>query len=533
MTRPLLIAIGLACALVTAAGIMHYHHIQSIRLPIMTQERTEGRGFPGLEQQKTAYLPNDYGFLLNYLGQTEPEFYLYNRPAWTITVTGDFRQFIAGLKQFPDGAKVDRIHKCQVSFEYGMPAYEIEWLNETIASKGFRMTDEEDGNWMIEGCEFQETLLKDIGRPAKKTPEPAKENITPEQIIELADKLYNGSPDDVYCAVKALRELKNREAIKQVIGFLSHPESETRNAAADILGFWQAEKAIPPLIRLLSDPDAEVRHSSVYALILLKATEAIPEITGLLSDSDARVRSKAVDALDELYAYEATPEIIKLLSDPDENVCLSAIRVLDAFKTEEAIPNIKRLLSDPKVKIRTAAEETLKDIGVPEEEIQKAKEQIDAPATYHEETNETYLNKYFQISIESNKEVYKENEPINLTITLKNVSKYQYTYLIPDVADDTTRFWTIESNNGKFERIKPYAQGTLKKENYTMLNAGKIASYTIDIKTIWKLTPGTYKIKASYQGQNRYQNPNGSITEMKGAWWGKTASNTITIELQK
>jgi HEAT repeat protein len=368
MNRITLITLGLTCAVIAAAGIMRYHQIQSIKLPIMILSRTEGRGFPGLEQQKTAYLPNDYGFLINYLGQTEPEFYLYNRPAWTITVTGDFRQFIAGLKQFPDHAKVDWIRCCTVSFEYGMPYYEREWLDETIASKGFRMTDLEDGNETIDSCEFQNILLKDTGQPAKKTPEPAEENITPEQIIELADKLYNGDPDEVYVTVKILRELKSREAIKQAIGFLSHPESETRGAAADILGYWQAEKAIPPLIRLLSDPDAEVRNSSVYALRLLKAKEAIPEITGLLFDSDAQVRSTAVDALDELYAArENAPAIIKLLSDPDEEVRLSAIRALD--KLEDAIPDIKRLLSDPEGKVREAAEEFLRDFGVPAEEI--------------------------------------------------------------------------------------------------------------------------------------------------------------------
>ncbi|MBI5777944.1 MAG: HEAT repeat domain-containing protein [Planctomycetes bacterium] len=370
MNRTILVLIGIFCALVSAAGIMQHNQIQSIKLPIMILSRTEGRGFPGLEQQKTVYLPNDYGFLLNYLGQTEPEFYLYNRPSWTITVTGDFRQFIAGLKQFPDGAKVDQIHKCQVSFEYGMPGYEGEWLDEIIKEKKFRMTDYEDNNFMIECCEFQETLFMTTGRPAEGIPEPATEKVTSEQVIELADKLYNGSPDEVYVTVKALRELKSREAIKQVIGFLSHPASETRGAAADILGFWQAEKAIPPLIRLLSDPDAEVRNSSVYALKLLRAREAIPAITGLLSDSDAQVRCTAVDTLDELYATrENAPAIIKLLADPDEEVRFSAIWALN--KSEEAIPDIKRLLSDPKDKVRKAAEEVLRDFGVIEAEIEE------------------------------------------------------------------------------------------------------------------------------------------------------------------
>ena len=157
--------------------------------------------------------------------------------------------------------------------------------------------------------------------------------------------------------------------------------------------------------------------------------------------------------------------------------------------------------------------------------------------TYHvrisSSEEEIYINKQFQISIKSDKKVYKESERINLTVTLKNVSECNYIYLIPDVADDIERFWEIESDNGKIERIKPYAQGTIKESDYTMLYSGNTVNYVIDIKTIWKFIPGFYKIKASYQGQNWYQNPDGSISEMDGVWWGRINSNTITVEIKK
>ena len=136
-----------------------------------------------------------------------------------------------------------------------------------------------------------------------------------------------------------------------------------------------------------------------------------------------------------------------------------------------------------------------------------------------------------QLTIKSDKQVYEVGEPILITVKLKNISKYDYVYLIPDVYDNIFRFWKVETENGKLERIKPYAQGPLRQTDYVMLSAGKEISYEADITTIWKFMPGEYRITANYKGQNWYKNEDGSIAEMDGVFYGTLTSNTITIEV--
>jgi len=170
MSRTSLIIVGILCALVTAALLLsmtsHARLMKSLwnpnsQLPIMVLERSEGRP-KGLDLYRVVYLFDDYGFLINYLGRTEPEFYLYSRPDWTITVTGNFNEFIAGLKRFPDQAKIDWVRKCTVSFEYGMPDNQRKILLETIKDKNVKMmAGNYDGQYyMIECCEFRDKLLQ-------------------------------------------------------------------------------------------------------------------------------------------------------------------------------------------------------------------------------------------------------------------------------------------------------------------------------------------------------------------------------------
>ena len=97
-------------------------------------------------------LPNDYGFLIQWIDGHEPEFYLYNKPSHTIQMTGDFQTFLVGLQALPDGAKVDRIRGCAIT-EGGMPPEYSRRLRETIAAKRFHETDVDDGNFPVCSCE--------------------------------------------------------------------------------------------------------------------------------------------------------------------------------------------------------------------------------------------------------------------------------------------------------------------------------------------------------------------------------------------
>jgi len=88
--------------------------------------------------QKTIWLPDDYGFSIHWTIYEEPSFYLFNKPENTFTFTTDFNGFLNGLKQFPNGAKLDWIEQCTTSLAYDMPNNKIKQLLTLIKSKKFK-----------------------------------------------------------------------------------------------------------------------------------------------------------------------------------------------------------------------------------------------------------------------------------------------------------------------------------------------------------------------------------------------------------
>ena len=98
------------------------------------------------------YLPNDYGFLIFWLDDKEPELYIYNKPKHRIKMTSDFSVFLSEIQHFPDGVKVDRIRGCAITAA-GMPEEYKEQLNKLIQAKKLKLTDIDDGNFGVCSCE--------------------------------------------------------------------------------------------------------------------------------------------------------------------------------------------------------------------------------------------------------------------------------------------------------------------------------------------------------------------------------------------
>jgi len=109
------------------------------------------------DRTELVYLANDYGFLILWIDHQKPQFYLYNKPANKIQMTGSFSDFLSGLQAFPNGVKVDRIRGCGIT-EQGMPENYKEQLFQIIKDKKFYLTDIEDGNFTV--CECETTYVR-------------------------------------------------------------------------------------------------------------------------------------------------------------------------------------------------------------------------------------------------------------------------------------------------------------------------------------------------------------------------------------
>lgn len=119
-------------------------------LPIMMLKRYGTDGIVNL--------PNDYGFLIRWNNADPLEFYLYDKPKRQIRCTSDFSAFLAGLRDFPTGARIDHIRFC-ASFEGGMPKSNRQRLEEVVQAKRFRLTDPEGGNFIVCTCESREIIF--------------------------------------------------------------------------------------------------------------------------------------------------------------------------------------------------------------------------------------------------------------------------------------------------------------------------------------------------------------------------------------
>jgi len=110
-----------------------------------------------MEGREYVYLPNDYGFLIDWVDNTEAELYIYDKPAQRIKMTSDFSVFISELQRFPDGVKVDEICSCATTAAV-MSQEQKSQLNELIQKKKFILTGADDGNYTV--CSCQTTYVR-------------------------------------------------------------------------------------------------------------------------------------------------------------------------------------------------------------------------------------------------------------------------------------------------------------------------------------------------------------------------------------
>ena|SRR3989339_399735 len=99
------------------------------------------------------------------------------------------------------------------------------------------------------------------------------------------------------------------------------------------------------------------------------------EVRGWLDDKDWHKRLDAVRLLREINDRESTPKIRQIfLNHEYPIVSFNALWTLVEWNDRESIPEIKKLLNDKNENVRKEAEDALKTLGVPAEEIEEAKE---------------------------------------------------------------------------------------------------------------------------------------------------------------
>ncbi|MBI5778503.1 MAG: HEAT repeat domain-containing protein [Planctomycetes bacterium] len=208
---------------------------------------------------------------------------------------------------------------------------------------------------------------------SRQRQEDPRANLSAKQALTLLKSKKMG---DRYYASQAIIRLKARELILDLVRLLNDEDSAVRLEVINILYELKAREAIPNIILMLKDREMTVRYKAANTLVKFNylSDRDISEVTGLLKDKNSDVRSCATSILCQLEIRAAIPDITRLLKDKEITVIQDAVDALGELDAQEAIPDIKKLLTHKNEYVRQAAQDALQQLGVPAEEIEKAKE---------------------------------------------------------------------------------------------------------------------------------------------------------------
>jgi len=298
MTKTLLIIVGLACAVITAAGMMFN--------PISSAFRQMHSKDPDVRCEAITYLSRiDKHILSITYKSSKPLQAFYDKGA-----------LIAIRRALADEESVVR-----ATAIYGLIS-----LGDDESIPAIRKMLAGTDDWVRDVAAYALAEFND------KT-----------SIPEIRKLLYVKDYSMIIQAMETLYKLGDKESIPAIRKLCATSSKWVRHSAIYILSHeWKDKESIPQIKELLKDPEKEVRAAAEKALRYLEALELIPGIIKLLHHPDVEVSLTALKDLTHLEADEAIPDIKKLLKDEREIIRHGAEEALRKFgMPEEEIERAK------------------------------------------------------------------------------------------------------------------------------------------------------------------------------------------------
>lgn len=197
---------------------------------------------------------------------------------------------------------------------------------------------------------------------------------------ELLELLNESDPGVVLESVVLLGRLRDKKAVKSLMGIIEQRSPIFRSHAAEALGQIGDERAVSVLSELLQDEDASVRVVAASALGKMPKAANAKALVRALRDTDDDVRRLAAVALGEIGDKRAGDSLTVLLDDAHADVREAAAVALGRIGDGRAIePLLQMLDSDDEDALLRAigAFRSLRDPAVVEQLL---------PFLYHERT---------------------------------------------------------------------------------------------------------------------------------------------------
>jgi HEAT repeat protein len=162
--------------------------------------------------------------------------------------------------------------------------------------------------------------------------------------------------------IRALGQIRNPEAVPNLLLFLSDKRKELRFAAVEALGSIRAVVAVRPLLESLADPDRNLRRAVAESLGSIGDPQSAPALLLALEDEHWSVRCAAATALGRLRSGKTTLALLARLDDEDPTVRRAAAAALGEVKDARSAARLTQALRDPG--LQATALDALRRIGV-------------------------------------------------------------------------------------------------------------------------------------------------------------------------
>jgi HEAT repeat protein len=167
-------------------------------------------------------------------------------------------------------------------------------------------------------------------------------------------------------ALRALRELRSKQALLPALKALSDTDAEVRVEAVSTIGYLRLEETLLALIAAANDADPRVRRAAIGAIVFAASDPVAAAIARGLDDSDWTVREAAAEAIGALAPGATAGErLTASLDDPFWQVRLKATRSLGKLKVRQAAQKIALQLRHQEVNLRKESAAALGEIADP------------------------------------------------------------------------------------------------------------------------------------------------------------------------
>ena len=165
------------------------------------------------------------------------------------------------------------------------------------------------------------------------------------ELVEMAGDLPSAVAAQAILSAGRLADSTLTEVAEMLVGYLTHPSPDVREAACYALFYANARPQAESLIPFIqAEPDSITRVAALYTLSRLGIGAASPVFEEYLADSDPYLRMLAVRGLGLSSKKDVTRQLATALNDRDRRVVAQAIASLATSSEKSAADYLGRML---------------------------------------------------------------------------------------------------------------------------------------------------------------------------------------------